>query len=383
MYQFSVPMPYKKKEIDKLSEINNSVEKSKITSLYFSLPSSNELFTGFEQPRNMILNITKFAYWKYLLSHSLNKGFDIIYCFNSPGNIQIQNDKFPKKLEILQKLLFELEKIGINKLRVANPKLLSYLNKYYSQFILYGSTASDYKIIQEFQNLKEIHPYIKQIVPSHNINKNFKLLKNLIKLNFDIEIMLNEGCIQGCSNRFEHETELIDCNLKNYDKFGYFPIDFCRKNCAKLELQNPFIYISKGNHIYPWEIHEYSKIGINKFKLTGRDGILDVSQSYLLTNLCKTYLKGIDNIKNIENMRIVDFIGTLAGKEKLYNLKVKDIKNHLPNINHFKNRGEFCASSCFVKCKYCYKCAEKIQKVFEKKQKELQKRSIPVCIMNK
>ena len=50
--EFSVPMPFDKNLIDNLLDINNQVEKSRITSFYFSLPSSCELFTIFEQFRN-------------------------------------------------------------------------------------------------------------------------------------------------------------------------------------------------------------------------------------------------------------------------------------------------------------------------------------------
>ena len=57
------------------------------------------------------------------------------------------------------------------------------------------------------------------------------------------------------------------------------------------------------------------------------------------------------------------------------------------NINefshHFKKYGHLCALICGVECKYCYKCAEKIQKVFEKKQEEQRKRILPVCVVNK
>ena len=77
MYRFSVPMPYKTEDIDKILEINKHVEKSKITSLYFSLPANCELFTGFEQYRNSFDN-QNWDYWKSLIEHTLNKKCDFI-----------------------------------------------------------------------------------------------------------------------------------------------------------------------------------------------------------------------------------------------------------------------------------------------------------------
>ena len=99
MYEFSVPMPYSKKAIDKLVSINNDVEKSKITSLYFSLPSTNELFTGFEQTRNQLSDKTSFSFWRDLAVYSVDKGFEMIYCLNMPRPLAIENPKFPEKIE--------------------------------------------------------------------------------------------------------------------------------------------------------------------------------------------------------------------------------------------------------------------------------------------
>ena len=381
MYNFSVPMPYTKNGIDELININNETEKSRITSLYFSLPSTNELFTGFEQTRNQLLDKTDFAFWRNLASYSIDKGFDIIYCLNMPRPLAIENPKFPQQIERLHKLLDELEKITVLKLRIAPPKLIAYIHKHFHQFDLYGSTANDYKIIQEFQFFKQVHPYVKQIVPSHNVNKNFKLLKNIQKLGIETEVMVNEGCIQGCSNRFEHEACLTDSNFENQTREPVFQEGFCKGNCAKIENRNPVLYMAKGNHIYPWEIEEYEKIGIHKFKLNGRDGIHSEKQS--MTDVIRTYLKGIDDIKNIEDVPVISFAGNSTAKDKLKNLTVKEIKKYLPDIKYFVKYGDLCASRCGAECRYCYKCAEKIEKVFNASQKTERKRAAPVCVMNR
>ena len=136
-----------------------------------------------------------------------------------------------------------------------------------------------------------------------------------------------------------------------------------------------------ANVIYPWEIEAYGKIGINKFKLVGRDAYTYRIQNYL--NEYLLYLKGIDDIKNIENEPINTFIHHLVNTEVLKQLKVKEVKNLLPKINHFKKKGELCATVCGVNCFYCHKCAEKIEKVFKKKQEEMKKRTMPVCVITK
>ena len=379
MYKFSAPMPYSTDNINKLLDINKQVEKSAITSLYMSLPSSCNLFTGFEQHRNFMLNQTDWDYWKNLAEFILNKNIDFIYLINSPAHIYTKTPKLERQLDKLDILLNELRKIGVNKLRVANHKLISYLHKNYSDFDLYASTSFEFKLLMEYKNFMFIHPYVKQVVPSHDLNKNFKFLKNLKNLipDIDIEIMINEGCINACPVRNLHAESIMDEFKEENDNIFsnyYAPNYFC------IKMENfPIYELTRSNVLYPWDIEEYSKIGINKFKLVGRDGYNNFND-YI--RLYTAYLKGIDDIKFIQNHSLSDFTHHLKSNPILKQLKVKDYIKYLPQISYFKKYGHFCASRCGVECRYCYKCAEKIQKVFENKQQEQMKRNISVCVMD-
>ena len=376
MYEFSAPMPYEIENINKLLDINNQVERSRITSLFFSLPSTCELFTGFEQYRNSVLQ-QPWDYWKKLISFCLDKGQEFIYLLNNPMRLQIENPDFEIQLDKLNLLLIEIQKLGVKNLRIAEHKLMSYIEKHYPYFNIYASTSFEFKSLSEYKNFMFMHPDVKQIVPSHDTIKNFVFLKNLKKLlpNVEIELMVNEGCFHGCPNRYGHASEVMDRNtiLKNDITISnrYFTNEFCSK------IKDKILCMTKSNVIYPWEIFEYSKIGINKFKLVGRDSYTYRIENYL--NEYLLYLKGIDNIKNIENEPINKFIHHLSEDNILNQLKVKEIKNLLPDINHFKKYGELCSVDCGVNCFYCHKCAEKIEKVFNKKQEEMRKRTMPVC----
>lgn len=153
-------MPYEKENINRLIGFNKLVEKSKIISLYASLPSTCNMFTGFEQLRNIQLNQTNFDYWKDLFSYSLEKGVDFIYLLNNPLPFDLKNSLFIKQIEKLDILLQELKKIGITKLRVASPQLMSYLGEYYSEFSIYASTSLDF--LRQFLNIKILLCFIKR-----------------------------------------------------------------------------------------------------------------------------------------------------------------------------------------------------------------------------
>ncbi len=369
-YKFSAPMPYTIEYINKILKINKQVEKSKITSLYFGLPFSNELFTGFEQYRNYDINDYNFDYWKKLIIHSMEKGADFIYLLNR-SNLYYENfDKLYIQLEKLDRLLNEFRKIGVKKLRVADHKLLTYLNKNYTDFTLLASTSFEYKLINEYKNFMLLHPYIKQIVPSHDCIKNFLLLQNLVKLfpDTEIELIVNQGCLNGCPMRNNHQS-FCKNDLTNDNIFAN---SYYLQHCNNIQNGNLANKIININIIYPWEIAEYSKIGIINFKFTGRDTFLfDVDW---LINSYLQYLKGIDNYKLISEIPVNAIIERLQGFDALDIINMGDIKKYLPDVKHFKKYGHLCSTRCQAECKYCNKCKDKLKKVIEKKQiKEIQK----------
>ena len=380
MYQFSAPMPFSKALIDKLIDINNEVEKSRITSFYFSLPSTCELFTIFEQYRNDFIEHSDFSFWTDLMKYSIDKGVDFIYNLNNPKNLPIENQTFDYELEKLDILLNELREIGVNKLRVSNHKLIAYLAQKYEHFTLYASTSFEFKLIKEYQHFIEIHPEVKQIVPSHDVNKNFELLKNLKKSApyVDIEIMVNEGCIGGCAMRYDHSCEIMGKYIET--KYSFLSNGFYGCKCGKTIDQNPLLYLCKSQIIYPWEINEYRKIGINKFKLSGREDFKhDMEKS---VNSYLLYLKGVDDVKNIGAESINSIIHHISQNRYFNKFKIKDIKNFLPNIKHFVKKGHLCSSKCGI-CNYCSNCKKRIEKAYETQFEQEKKKQMPMCVINK
>ena len=374
MYKFSAPMPHTIENINKILDINNQVHKSAITSMYACVPRDSEVFTGFEQSRNVYFNNTSWNYWKKLIEYTMSQGVDFIYLLNSPKPLDIYNQNFPKQIDKLDLLLNELKSIGVNKLRVASPQLMSYIGNKYKDFQIYASTSLEYKTILEYQNFIDFHSEVKQIVPSHDLIKNFKLLKHLIKRNpnIEIELMVNEGCLQGCPNRNIHASSNIDKGkIINNDRnlTAWYAVSFCNQKTN----EHPIESLVTGNYIFPWEIEEYKKIGITNFKFVGRDGIIHNFEFY--KESYTKYLQAIDNIKSVENCSLADFIHKLHLNPTIKQLSVKKYKKYLPNIKHFIKRGHLCASECGATCNYCYKCAEKMKKAFEK-----QHATMPICV---
>ena len=359
MYQFSIPMPYSKSEVDRACTINNQTKKSKITGMYFALPRSDVDFTGFEQARTALRFKTNFENWREILTYTKEKGFDFIYLLNSPRAMEVYNNDLNEKLKKLDILINKLYGMGLKKFRISSLRLLMYLHTNYPELELYASTSFEYTSMKQYGNFIEMFPYIKQIVLAHDVNKNFKLLKSLRKAypDMEFEIMLNEACMGGCPMRIFHS---LSCSQNSLDveppeglKLDYhFYADLCWKPFK----EDTYLFLCKAHNIYPWEIEEYGKIGYTNFKLVGRESRLTYFEN------CLTYLKGIDDYKSIENESLNKFIhhGNATPMPA-----VKDIRPLLPKIEHFKKYGHLCASICGEECRYCYKCAEKINKKFK------------------
>ena len=380
MYKFSVPMPYTLDDINRLLDINRHVEKSKITSLYACVPRGCEVFTGFEQSRNFAFENVSWDYWKNLIEHVLKMNCDFIYLLNNPRPLNIDSLDFQKSIERLDILLTDLKKIGVNKLRVASTQLQSYIGKHYKNFNILASTSLEYKTLCEYQNFIAFHKEVKQIVPCHDVNKNFKLLSILRKQypEIEIELMVNEGCLQGCPNRDLHEMINID-NNKVVNNDICLSGAYCTLYCNKVAQKYPIQSLVIGNLIFPWDIKEYEKIGITNFKLVGREGNCENFKNHI--DIFFTYLKGVENYNTISKYPLCYFSYHLFNNSILNQLITDDYKKYLPEIKHFKKYGHLCASRCGVECRYCYKCAEKIQNIFLKKQAEQRKRIMPVCFI--
>ena len=66
---------------------------------------------------------------------------------------------------------------------------------------------------------------------------------------------------------------------------------------------------------------------------------------------------------------------------KNINYTVNELKPYLPDIKYFIKNGDLCSSRCGINCKYCYKLSSKIQKIFNKQEREIKKRTVPFCVV--
>ena len=366
MYIFSAPMPFEKEHIDKLVDINNEISKSKITSLYFALPSNCTDTTGFEQLRTMYKIKTDFNYWEKLITYSLEKDFDFVYLLNSPKEITDIEKILEVQLIKLDSLICKLKKLGCNKVRVSNTQLMNYLIINYPELEIYTSTSFEHTKLRQYKLFLEMFPQVKEVVPSFEVNKNFVLLKNLKEQfpNVNVELMVNEGCLSGCPIRTHHNLSLPYLKSSNYSERDLtLTYNLFLKTCNGYFNNNIYECICNSNLIYPWELEEYNKIGIDRFKLVGRNNISFYNGKYM--SFYETYLKAIEDYNVIKDMPYKNLNNYVQALD--WDITVDEARKRLPNISHFVKNGHLCSSICGSDCNYCFECAKKLEKYMKNK----------------
>ena len=204
---------------------------------------------------------------------SLKKqGFEFIYLLNSLRGFLFESDFFQQQLENLNTLIVKLRSIDCRTYRVGNPQLIAHLEKHYPDLNIYASTSLEYKSLKQYSNFLNIYQSVEEIVPAVDLNKNFRLLKNLRKKfpHITIELMANEGCLHGCPIRCTHSMTMPLSTMIYTKPDDCISSDYFVKTCTKKMSENLFLHLCNHNVIYPWEIKEYNKLGIKNFKFVGR-----------------------------------------------------------------------------------------------------------------
>ncbi len=352
IYKLSAPMLFDYSAIDELAECNKKYKKIKVKTLYNSIPwplSSNYnewimLCRGGQNPD--IKNFDDFA--KYV-KYSIDKGFEVCYLMNSPkafNDLDLKNFKTD-----LYKLLDNLYKIGIRKIKFSNTQVAQLIRNHNPKFKLVSSTISEYNSIIQYRGLLHEFPNVTEIGLPKNENQNFKFIKALRKAfpDISIEIMLNEGCMKGCFSRYS-------CMASSYNRFY--------KLGCKLSSKDMKLNFYKNGRVYPWDLGYYSALGINNFKIVAMNHrASDNKQPYLLEfmDIAENGLES-EYIRNfiIRTFRVHNF------ENHIHKFDIDEIiSKYYPDIRYFIKNGHNCSTKCGIECNYCEERTKKLREFEE------------------
>lgn len=372
MFVFSIPMLYSKDDIDDIFNFNQSLEKSKIVSFYDSIPygtafsgcKDNSLsFVGLEQTRGINSDIKTDDDFFEFVKYVKDRGFEFVYLLNGTRGINNNPAEAKNILKRLDIIVNRLLDVGCHSFRVGNTATMQYLFERYPNIDIKTSTTLGWDSILQYKNILKSYPKISEFCLHYDINRDFKLLNNLVKSCPDVtkEVMVNELCIKGCPYRVSHYN-FISSSLSSFESMIHTK---CFKGqCGKIVREDFWRWICFSNFIFPWQIQEYSNIGINNFKIAGRG----YSKQHNYKSFYYDYIRAVEDRDFMMNMNFFSLIQNQSyisvNTDKVPFIAVKDIIEFLPDIEHFIKNGYKCKSICEMECNYCVEKANLLKTKF-------------------
>lgn len=359
IYEFSAPLPFDFEKIDKIAELNKSLKKSQIVTLFNNIPPIDGLnFNEWIQVQRGKKTdaIKTFDDFSKYVNYAKEKGFHFVYLMNSPKALSASD--FEPLKNVFINLLDYLENLECTDIKFANTQIPTLIEEYKPGVFSYNSsTASEYHTISQYDYLIKKFSNLEIINVANDEIFNFKFLKQLRKKYPDkkFEIMVNEPCLRGCPARSTHIASGL----------------FARFRCLEIKKKLGVVYaFFKSGFVYPWHLEYYRKIGINNFKFSAYPSS---RYNFQLENMIQ-YLQILEN--GVENYTANDFLeGVYASnsffvnvfKEMDKNIKLADIIPYMPDIKYFLKNGHKCTYNCETDCDYCKQCANEFKEKFLKK----------------
>lgn len=196
------------------------------------------------------------------------KGISLRFTFtnNQLKEEHLKDEKCNHILELTR--MYGLIENGIT---VASPILKDYLTNNYPDFYQVLSTTLAKNNIEEINRLSKNN----LIVPYYGLNNDFDRLSQLENKD-NIEILLGDLCVDNCPYRDEHYKTISKSQLYNYDIYFQCP--------HRGKVYKCYVDTMKTKHYVTIDDirNKYLPLGINKFKIAGRqDTYVDLFEKYV------------------------------------------------------------------------------------------------------
>ena len=354
MKYLSVPAMFTNEYLEKLNQMNKENKRGvKIYETYGSIPG---YLVGSIRPSNTLKSITKEELFSYIKKgKELGIGFN--YIMNSTVLDGFEYNK-ELKMEVIN-FIKELVSVGLSKITISVPYLIKLVRKYFPNLHIVASICMEISSLQGLEDVRELG--VNSVVMAKDTNRDFKLLRNILKNKGELSIKLlcTTPCIFKCSDLIYHMnfSSIQDNKLKNSYQITGKVIPHTAVRCQMRRLKNPVEFI-KSPWIRPEDLDYYNKIGIEYFKIDGRDKTEDYNLEVINAYMNEEYDGNLLYLmQNYYPKNSLEFLTI----DKLPNFKLGVfLDNKLLNnfINYFYDEGNPCNEGC-QNCNYCENWKEK------------------------
>ncbi len=264
MMIFSIPADFKEETIDQLEDLNKQYYgKGKILEVYGQatqtvLPSSGRV-------TEVLTKVTLLQLEKYV-QYAKDRGIGFNYTLNPAcfGNYEFTL----KGMEQLLHFLHSLYNMGIDALTVTSPAIFELVKGSLLDFKLKASAICEIASPDKALFYKKLGA--ERVVLDPDITRDFRAIRNIQKVvNTSSEIIINNVCYRHCSYKMFHYNHDGHCNSRNE---GQDIKDYFTNRCS-LQKAGGFHNPLRLNWIRPEDLHCYYELGIQHFKIQGRQNV--------------------------------------------------------------------------------------------------------------
>lgn len=342
---FTLPSDFNIKTIKKLWSIKKKYSNANIVEVYGNLLNYMSIGSGrgYLPVKNMNVNLEKLHEY-VLFINELGIKFNYTINASCTSNVELNKNSQRDIIKHIDKLL----NIGVKNYTVASVSLLRFLHYIYKEDInITLSTISNVNSTCRAISAEKLGA--NTIVIGEDETRNIELIRNIRSVTkCRLEIIVNSMCTWNCIYRNSH----YNC-LAHMQKEDGLDVQFFTNQCEDFRHKNPVEEI-KTPWIRPEDLSKYEQIGVNLFKIIGRE-IMDIAD---WPKMMDVYFKGEFDGNLLELNH--GFSGT--AERQLDNRSLDGF------IDYFFNSSYQCFRMCDTgKCNYCNKYLEKAYRQNEKK----------------
>ena len=328
MKYYSVPADFKTETLDRYCELGDKYPDCKVIETYGQITIGN--FLGSGRAGDLIPEVDLDELSTYVVN-SKKRGIDFNYTLNATC---LSNREFTAAgIKEITSFLNTVYEMGINKITIAMPSLIELINLSKYKFEIKASTLCQVINANKAISFKKLG--VDRVVVDESINRDFNTLQSIKKaFGSGVEIIVNVICNKNCIYRMFHQNQVSHDTSTEQKSSTYYSHRCIMKRTE--DVSN----LMRMNWIRPEDIKYYSEIGINNFKIQGRQAVLNG-----------------DIIKTVESYFKESFHGNLLELLDSFS-PTNNFKIHMDNkkldgfIKPFVENGDFCKNNC-DSCNYC------------------------------
>jgi collagenase-like PrtC family protease len=331
-----MPADFKKETIDEFEKFNETYKNSRVIETYGNITVGDNFGSGRVLKQ---LPPVDFLGLQEYVEYSASRGIQFSYTLNTP---YWQNREFTREGALkIKEFLKHLYDIGIRDITVSMPSFIEMVKLSGFDFSIKASAICHINTPNKALAYKKMG--VDRIVVDESVHRDFAVLKEIVRL-FEgkVEIIVNTMCHRNCIYRHFHYNETGGDSTGVCNEVG---VNFFEHKCL-LQRYDTISGLLKLGWVRPEDLNYYADIGIDYFKLQGRQhvakgGHLKALQAYMQ----ESYDGNLMDLLDMFNPR--------------YSFQVYIDNKKLDGFleAYVKNK-HFCKNNC-SRCNYCETYARK------------------------